>query len=157
VAAAPLGEAIERLNRSIRRRGLVVVVSDFLDDLDDPAAPTWERPMRRLSTRQQLLAVETVDPRELVLPDVGVLTVIDPETGRRREVPTGSRRLRERYAAAAADQRAAIHAGLRRGGATHLRLRTDRDWVRDIVQHVLAHRRLATRAAVPPRRYVAAP
>jgi len=139
----PLAAALDRMRRSVRRRGLVVVVSDFLDGAGYPGAPAWERPLRRLATRQQVLAVETVDPRELELPDVGLLTVIDPETGRRREVSTASRRLRERYAAAAAEQRAEVASVLRRAGAAHLQLRTDRDWVRDVVRHVVLRRRLA--------------
>ncbi|PZG49069.1 DUF58 domain-containing protein [Spongiactinospora gelatinilytica] len=140
----PLGPHAERLAGMLRRRGLVVVVSDFLDD-----PGTWERPLRRLATRHQLLAVEVIDPRELTLPDVGMLTLVDPETGRRREVSTASARLRERYAAAAAAQRGAVEAALRRTGAAHLRLRTDRDWVTDLIRHVLTQRR-ATAAAGGP-------
>jgi uncharacterized protein (DUF58 family) len=146
----PLDEALDVMHRSMPRRGLAVVVSDFLDRLDEDRPPEWERALRRLATRQQVLAVEVLDPRELELPDVGLLTVIDPETGRVREVPTASRRLRERYAAAAERQRAAVAAALRRAGAVHLQLRTDRDWVRDVVRHVVVQRRMA-RAATPVR------
>ncbi len=140
-AGAPgrlLGAAAQEFGRVLRRRGLAVVVSDFLDD---PAS--WERPLRDLALRHQVLAVEVVDPRELTLPDVGVLTLVDPETGRRREVSTASPKLRARYAAAAAEQRAGIETALRRAGAAHLRLRTDGDWVRDIVRHVMLQRRMA--------------
>jgi uncharacterized protein (DUF58 family) len=148
----PLADGIEGLHRAVRRRGLVVVVSDFLDGLDSdglgPAAPAWERPLRRLAAGHQVLAVHVTDPREAELPDVGLLTLVDPETGRRREVATAGRRLRERYAAAARTQRAAIVRGLRRSGATPLILRTDGDWVADIVRHVYAQRRLS-RAARP--------
>ncbi|WP_308121312.1 DUF58 domain-containing protein [Paractinoplanes bogorensis] len=144
----PLGAGIEALHRQTPRTGLVVVVSDFLDGLDDdglgPAAPDWELPLRRLATRHQVLAVQVGDPREQELPDVGLLTLVDPETGRRREVPTASRKLRERYAAAAAQQQATIAGAVKRAGAAHLPLRTDRDWVADIVRHVHARRRLST-------------
>ncbi|AGZ45614.1 DUF58 domain-containing protein [Actinoplanes friuliensis] len=152
----PLAEAIDGLHRAVHRRGLVVIVSDFLDGLDDdglgPGAPDWEQPMRRLAARHQVLAVQISDPREQELPDVGLLTVVDPETGRRREVPTASRKLRERYAAAAATQQASIAGALRRTGAGHLPLRTDRDWVADIVRHVHAQRRLgrASRTGARP-------
>ncbi len=87
-----------------------------------------------------MLAIEIVDPRELELPNVGFLTLVDPETGRRLDVPTGKARLRERYAAAAAAERAAIASALRRAGAHHLVLRTDRDWIRDVVAFVLSNR-----------------
>ncbi|MFI6510269.1 DUF58 domain-containing protein [Streptosporangium sp. NPDC050855] len=141
--APRLGPAADDLRRVTRRRGLVVVVSDFLDPPE-----SWERPLRHLAVRHQLLAVEVVDPRELTLPDVGVLTLVDPETGRRREISTAGPRLRERYAEAAAGQRAAIADALRRAGAAHLRLGTDRDWVRDLVRHVMVQRRLARTRAV---------
>ena len=118
-----------------RRRGLAVVVSDFL------APPGWERKLTGLAARHQVLAVEIIDPRELELPNVGYLTLVDPETGRRMEVQTARADLRRRYAEAASAQRAEIAAAIRRSGAHHLVLRTDRDWLRDIVDHVLSARR----------------
>jgi uncharacterized protein (DUF58 family) len=133
----PLADAIRGLQRALRRRALVVIVSDFLDESD------WPREIRRLGMRHQVIAIEVTDPREMRLPDVGLLTVVDPETGRKREVATGSRRLRERYAAAAAEQRLAVRRGLRSAGAAHVALSTGRDWVADIVRHVHAQRRLA--------------
>ena len=72
------------LRRTARRRGMVVIVSDFLD------APTWERPLRALAQRHDVIAVEISDPRERSLPDVGLLAVVDPETGRRRLLDTGN-------------------------------------------------------------------
>jgi uncharacterized protein (DUF58 family) len=145
-AAASLAGAIDGVSRSVPGRGLAVVVSDFLDGLDEdglgPAEPAWEQPLRRLAARHQVLAVQVGDPREQELPDVGLLALIDPETGRRREVHTASRRLRDRYAAAARQQQTGIAAAIRRAGAGHLALRTDRDWVADIVRHVHAQRRL---------------
>jgi uncharacterized protein (DUF58 family) len=142
----PLAEAIEQLHRSARRRGLAVVISDFLNSSDVPE-PDWEAALRRLAARQQVLAIEVIDPRELELPDVGLVMLVDPETGRRKEISTADRRLRERFRRAAADQREMIRTALRRGGAHHFDLRTDRDWVRDIARHVLYQRRLARAAA----------
>jgi uncharacterized protein (DUF58 family) len=137
---ADLGALIEMLNRPVRRRGVAVVISDFL------APPEgWARPVRRLAVRHDVLAVEVVDPRELELPDVGVLELIDPETGRWHEVQTSDPRLRRRYAEAASAQRAAIAHALRGAGAAHLRLRTDSDWLLDIVRFVAAQRHARTR------------
>jgi uncharacterized protein (DUF58 family) len=132
---AGLAAAIEATRRVARRRGLVVVVSDFLEP------PDWERPLRALAAHHDVLAIEVVDPRELELPPVGLLMLVDPETGRRVEVQTTSPRLRARFAAAAENQRAGIAACIRRAGVGHLQLRTDRDWLRDIVRFVLARRR----------------
>ncbi|TQJ23919.1 uncharacterized protein DUF58 [Micromonospora sp. A202] len=135
-----LGALIEMLNRPPRRRGVAVVVSDFLSP-----AEQWARPLRKLRVRHDVLAIEVIDPRELELPDVGVLPVVDPETGELHEVQTADPRLRQRYADAAAAQRATIAAALRGAGAAHLRLRTDRDWLLDMVRFVAAQRHARTR------------
>ncbi len=136
-----LAATLEMLRRPPRRRGLVVVVSDFLGDA------TWERPLRGLAARHEVLAIEVLDPRELSLPDVGLLTLVDPESGRTIEVQTGKKELREQFAAAAAQQRSEVAAGLRRCAAGHLQLRTDRDWLVDIVKFVAARRRGASGGA----------
>ncbi|MFR9778641.1 DUF58 domain-containing protein [Micromonospora sp. MS34] len=148
-ASPTLADGLAGVQRTAARRGLVVVISDFLDGLpDEPdAAPPWEAALRRLAVRHQVLAVEVTDPRELELPDVGLVTLVDPETGRHREVWTGDPNLRERYAQAAAAQRDQVRQALRRSGAAHLALRTDRDWGADIVRHVHAQRRLAAAPA----------
>ena len=131
-----LGAALGHLIVPPRRRGLVVVVSDFL------STDGWGRALRGLTARHDVVAIEIVDPRELELPSVGVLALVDPETGRTREVPT-NRRTRERYAAAAADQRRRIADELRRSRVGHLQLRTDRDWVLDVARFVQARRAMA--------------
>jgi uncharacterized protein (DUF58 family) len=135
-----LGALIDSLNRPPRRRGVATVISDFLV----PPAQ-WERPLRLLAVRQEVLAVEILDPRELELPDVGVLALADPETGLMHEIDTSDRRLRERYAAAAAAQRTAVARAIRSAGAQHLRLRTDSDWLLDIVRFVAAARHARSR------------
>lgn len=130
-----LAAALREVDRLARRRGLVVVVSDFL------TGPGWERALRALAARHQVLAVEVVDRRELELPDVGLLSMVDPETGAELEVQTSNAGLRRRYAEAAAAQRAGIAGALRAAGAGHLQLRTDRDWLRDLVSFVEQRRR----------------
>jgi len=131
-----LAEALRHVVDPPRRRGLVVVVSDLLDGPD-----AWGPPLRRLAQRHDVVVVEVVDPRELSLPDVGVLRLVDPETGRELEVHTGSRRLRERYAAAAAARRAGHTDRVRAAGCAHVVLRTDRDWLRDLAAHLARRRR----------------
>ncbi len=125
-----------------RRRGLRVVVSDFLE-LPSGDGFDWERDLRRLAQRHHVLVIEVVDPREEALPDVGVLCLVDPETGNQRTVDTASRRLRKRYAAAATEHRTAVASAVRRAGAMHLVLRTDGDWPRDLAQFLVRQRRLA--------------
>ncbi|HEX5588331.1 MAG TPA: DUF58 domain-containing protein [Acidimicrobiia bacterium] len=144
--AADLGDALQRAGHMARRRGRVVVVSDFL------ARDDWARPLRVLSARHDVLAIEVVDPRELELPPVGLVTLVDTETGRRVEVQTASEKVRARFAAAAAAQRADIAAMVKGAGAEHLVLRTDRDWLLDIVRYVDGRRRRRAGRAAPRHR-----
>lgn len=143
-----LAGGITALARGQNRRGLRVVISDFLEPAggDPDQAPAWERPMRRLAARQQTLAIEIIDPRELDLPDVGIIEMADPETGAVHEIVL-SRRVRAAYAQAAAAQRERNAAALRRCGVHHLVLRTDRDWIADIARFALRQRRVAGRVA----------
>ncbi len=139
--ATDLAGGLRRLDAITRRRGLCVVISDFLHP------DGWEVPLRHLAHRHETLAVEVVDPRELELPDVGVLRLVDTRSGQVREVQTADAKLRRRYAAAAAEQRAAIAAHLRRAGVDHLQLRTDRDWLLDLVRFVVGRRQRRSQAA----------
>lgn len=136
VATPTLLAGIHRLELPVRRRGLAVIVSDFGGD---PAL--WARSLRRLSHRHHVLALELLDPRDLTLPSVGVLRLVDPESGRELEVATTSAKLRGRFAAAAAGRRNAVAAALLAAGAEHVRLRTDRDWLVDLARHVAGRRR----------------
>ena len=105
------------------------------------ASPSWERTLRALSARHELLAVEVLDPRELELPEVGTVVLADPETGRQREVVDhaaavpGVRRGRVRAPRPGGGWRCA-GAGRRTCGCA-----PTRDWVADVVRFVLARKR----------------
>ena len=114
-----LRDALELTDRVARQRALVVVVSDFR------GPPDWRAPLLRLAGRHTVLAVEIRDPREQELADVGELRLVDPETGRQLRVDTSDRRLRERFAAAAA-RRAARARRLARLGRRPSRRALDR-------------------------------
>jgi uncharacterized protein (DUF58 family) len=150
---ADLAQAIRVLSRGHRKRGMRLIVSDFLDTgdalLDPNRPPAWEHPIRELTARQQVLAVEIIDPRELDIPNIGTILIQDPESGQVRELNTGSRRVRERYSAAARAQRERTRRAMRRAGVAHLVLRTDRDWIADTARFTLAHRRVAQRLRAP--------
>ncbi len=118
-----------------RRRSLIVIVSDFI------STPGWERPLHVLNERHELLAVRLVDPREQALPDVGIVTIQDAETGEQLEVDTGDRRFRERFAAAALEREAEIGGALRHAGVDAVTLSTDDDLVRAIVRMATERRR----------------
>ncbi len=129
-----LAGLVESLRRPPRRRGLAVVISDFLGPTE------WQRALRGLSARHSLLAIEVLDPRDIELPDVGTVLLSDPETGKQREVQT-TPLLRREFAAAASAHREQVATALRRAGCAHLVLRTDSDWIADIVRFVVARKR----------------
>jgi len=114
--------------RMIRRRSLVVIVSDFI------SAPGWDGPLHMLNQRHELLAVRLVDPREQDLPDVGVVTIQDSETGEQLEVDTGDRGFRQRFAAAAKEREATVGSAFRHAGVDAVTLSTEDDLVRAIVR-----------------------
>jgi uncharacterized protein (DUF58 family) len=128
--AGDLGAALEMLARGARRRGMVVVISDFLGE------PTWERQLRAIANRHEVIAVEVIDQREVDLPDVGLIAVVDPETGRRRLVDTASPEVRAKYQELSTERRREVADRLKRCGADHLVLTTERDWVLDFVRFV---------------------
>jgi uncharacterized protein (DUF58 family) len=122
--AGGLGDGLRRADKLARGHGLVVVVSDFLEE---PAG--WETPLRSLRHRHDIVAVEVRDRRDETLPAVGVLWLRDPETGRQLQVDTNGCGIRERFAAAAAHHQAATAGALRRLGVRHTVCRTDGDWL----------------------------
>lgn len=119
-----LGPSLARLAAVARQRALVVVVSDFRGPRD------WRRPLLDLAGRHEVLAVEIRDPREQELTPAGVLQLVDPETGRRLRVDTSDRRLRQRFADAAAAERRDVARELAGLGVAHVVLSTEGDWLR---------------------------
>ena len=126
VGAISPSDALRLANAASPRGGLVVLVTDFRGPRD------WRRPLAALAARHHVLAIEIDDPRETELPDVGELTLVDAETAREVRVDTSSRRLRERFAEAAARERASVATELRRIGVDHLVLSTAGDWLRTL-------------------------
>jgi uncharacterized protein (DUF58 family) len=122
-----LAAAVARTGALARQRSLVVVVSDFRGDR------AWRRPLLELAGHHDVVAVEIRDPREQELSDVGLLYLVDPETGRQLRVDTRSRRLRERFAMAAAAERDQLTRSLSSAGVRHVVLSTSGDWLRPLV------------------------
>ena len=131
-ASAPggtLDDALRAVRNAARRPGLVVVISDFLSEV------TWERSLRVLGARHEFLAVHAADPLDFALPVVGSALLQDPATGEILELDVDDA-LAADYRRAAEAHRLEVHAALRRCGAPVLGLRTDRDWVRDVIDFV---------------------
>ena len=122
-----LGDAMSRTRMHARDRALVVVVSDLRGPRD------WAGGLREVCVRNDVIVCEIRDPAEESLPNVGEVVLVDPETGQHVRVDTGRKRLRERYAAAAAEDREQVARDIRSAGAHHLLLSTDDDWLRPLV------------------------
>jgi uncharacterized protein (DUF58 family) len=129
-----LNAAIDALRRPERRRGMAVVISDFLGPI------TWMRSLRAIAARHEVLGIEVLDPRDVELPDVGDVILQDTESGVTREF-TIDAQLRDDFGKAATAHRAEVARTFRRCNAPVLTLRTDRDWIADIVRFVASRRR----------------
>jgi uncharacterized protein (DUF58 family) len=123
-----LGALIETGYQLIRRRSLVFIISDFI------SAPGWERPLGLLNRKHEVLAVRLWDPREIELPDIGMILMQDAETGEQLWVDTHDRRFRQRFAEAAQRRQAGLDAAFRQSNVDVLALSTQDDLVRAIVR-----------------------
>jgi uncharacterized protein (DUF58 family) len=112
----------------VRRPSLLVLVSDFL------VPDGWERGLGMLALRHEVVAAWITDPREREIPDVGLVTFEDPETGRQLVVDTSSRSLRRRFKEAADNQRLAVHTRLVGSGAAVAELSTGEEMLPQLLR-----------------------
>jgi uncharacterized protein (DUF58 family) len=122
----------------IRRPSAIVIVSDLLAD------DGWADALGKLTARHEVVVLRIADPREVELPDVGFVTLEDPETGEQLLVDTGDRRLRERFAEAARAQAESIERVLVAEGVRQIVARTDGDLLPPLLE-LLDRRRLVAR------------
>ncbi len=120
-----LAPALDHANRVLKRRALVLLVSDFL--LAGPIDHTVGALRRKLKTtnrRHDVVAVSVTDPRERRLPDIGVITLEDAETGEQIEIDTSSEKAREAYRRAADRYYAEVGRSIGASGVDQLHLST---------------------------------
>ena len=113
---------------TIRRRSLVFIISDFI------SAPGWETPLSLLNQRHEVLAIRLWDPREVQLPDIGMVVMQDAETAEQLYVDTHDRKFRQRFYDAAQRRESALKDAFKRAGVDMLSLSTEEDMVRAIVR-----------------------
>ena len=138
LASAPftaLGELLAAAAKTIRRRSLVFIVSDFI------SAPGWETPLAMLARRHEIVAVRLVDPREVELPDIGGVYFNDAETGEQLFVDTHDERFRRRFIDAAKAREKALSETFARHGIAVLPLSTDDDLVSAVIRFAAARKR----------------
>jgi uncharacterized protein (DUF58 family) len=118
--------ALDTLEASLRRRAVIFVVSDFL-------TAGYESALGRLARRHDLIAIQLVDPRERALPDVGLVTLWDPESGEWRVVDTGDAAVRDGFRERAAAFDRGLERMLLERGADLLRLETGRSYAEPLL------------------------
>ena len=139
-----LADLLHTAAGAMKRRSLVFVVSDFISQ------PGWEEPLARLARRHDVIAVRLWDPLEMELPDVGLVTVEDAETGEQLFIDGSDPSFRQRYAKVAEQQEQALMQSLSQSGADVLELATDDDLL-DALMRFADLRRQRARAKVPLR------
>ncbi|GAB3769051.1 DUF58 domain-containing protein [Ramlibacter monticola] len=136
-----LKELLESGASLIKRRSTVYVVSDFISE------PGWEKPLAQLAQRHEVVAVRVLDPLELELPDLGLLTLRDAETGEQVVVDTHDAGFRKRFARIAAQREAELREALTRSSVDALELATDAELVDAIVRFIEMRKRRSQLAA----------
>jgi uncharacterized protein (DUF58 family) len=133
--ATDLSAALMVVHRLARRPSLIVLATDFL------VPDGWALPLRMLARRHEVVAARLRDPREVSLPDVGLVTFEDPETCEQLTVDTGNPRLRLRFGQAAAVQAQRIDSALVACGVDRLVLGTEQPMLPALASFLEARRR----------------
>ncbi len=123
--ATNLEAALEFVSCVQRRRAVVFLISDFLTSLS-------QRSLAVCGRRHDLVAITVADPREAVLPDVGVIALADPETGRITEVDTRHPRVRALFETRSRKRREAVSQQFKKLGIDELDIHTDEDYLLEL-------------------------
>jgi uncharacterized protein (DUF58 family) len=113
---------------AIKRRSVVFIISDFICE------PGWERPLKLLNQRHEVLVVRLWDPHEVEMPDIGPVIIEDSETGEQLYLDTHDRKFRQRFKEASLLREANLTEAFKRSGVDALSLSTGEDMVRSIVR-----------------------
>jgi uncharacterized protein (DUF58 family) len=122
---------LETAARTIRRRSLVFIISDFI------STPGWDKPLGVLCQRNEVLAVRLYDPREIELPDIGPIIFEDSETGEQLYIDTHDNKFRKRFVEAARRREYELGVTFKRAGVDVLPLSTEADLVHEIVRFAM--------------------
>ena len=130
--------AIDYLGRVTNKRSVVFLVSDF-------QGSGFEKPLHVLGRRHDVIAVSIIDPREVSMPNVGLVELEDAETGETVVIDTGSTAVRQEYEQLGKGQQARLRDLFRSMGVDQVEVHTDRDYVRDLVRFFRMRERRAAR------------
>jgi uncharacterized protein (DUF58 family) len=132
-----LADLLRSAETLIRRRSMVFVVSDFI------STPGWHEPLARLARRHEVLAVRLYDPLELKLPDVGLVTLEDAESGEQLFIDTNDPAFRARFEALTAQHEADLRVALGQAQVDTLELATHDDLLESLLRFVALRRQRA--------------
>ena len=114
--------ALDYLNNVVTRRAVVFFISDF-------QTSDFSRELSVSGRRHDFIALHIQDQREEALPNVGIITLEDAETGEQIEINTGDRSTRARFSAQAETRRAELNRTLRRSNIDAISLRTGENYL----------------------------
>ena len=117
--------ALRYANQVLKRRAVIFLMSDFL-------APPVQREFAICRRKHDLIALMLEDPRERDMPNIGIVTLLDPETGRVMEVDTSSHQVRAALTGTFRAQNESVKQFLDRSGIDHMTLATDHDYITDL-------------------------
>lgn len=145
-----LAAALDYVGRVLRHRSIVFLLSDFQLGSDAPPVgwgrpSSFERMLRLVARRHDLVAVSIADRAEEAIPDAGVLVLVDPETGAEHVVDTGRAALRAAYDARRRAEREALRRIFRRIGADEIEVRTDASYIAPLLGFFRRRERLLRR------------
>jgi uncharacterized protein (DUF58 family) len=114
--------ALNYLNKIVTRRAVVFFISDF-------QAADFSHTLAVSGRRHDFVAIQIQDEREQVLPNVGIITLEDAETGEQIEINTGDRTTRTRFSDLAEEKSHELARTLRRNNIDAITLRTSEDYL----------------------------
>jgi len=129
-----IAEGLDYLGRVTTKRCVVFLISDFQGE-------GYEKPIRVLGRRHDLIAVAITDPREARMPNVGLIELEDAETGQRILIDTGSSKVRRRYESLGRERAARLRESFASMGVDQIEISTGENYVRDLVRFFLARER----------------
>jgi uncharacterized protein (DUF58 family) len=125
--ATDIRTALDYLNRVVRRRSVVFLVSDFL-------SANYERALRIANRKHDVVAIQIVDPREAELPPVGYIELEDAETGETILLDTRSRDVREIFAERAGEAMQERSKLFKSMNIDSIVIRTDRSYFEPLIR-----------------------
>ena len=123
-----LRAVFEEIGRIVKRKSLMFIISDFMDDFD-----TIEKPLKQLNKKHDVIAVHLYDQRETEIPDVGLIELEDEESGEQILVDTSSEEFRKKYAELVASRKKEFKKMMNRCKIDIIDINTKHGWLKPII------------------------